>query len=147
MPTTSPERLMRGPPLFPGLMAASVCKKPSKLTSPAWILLFLAEITPTVTVCSSPKGFPMATTHSPTSKRSESPKFNTGSFFASILMTAKSKVGSVPRTFAGNVRPSERVTVILSAPSTTWLFVKICPSSVTTKPEPRPFIGIVRENR
>jgi len=54
MPTTRPSMFSRGPPLLPGLMAASVWSSPSKFTSSAWMLLFLAEMTPAVTECSKP---------------------------------------------------------------------------------------------
>ena len=70
--------------------AASVWKNPSKLSCSSLMLRFFAEMTPTVTVCSSPKGFPIATTHSPTWVLSESPIFSTGSLLALIRMTARS---------------------------------------------------------
>ena len=147
IPTTLPFRSMRGPPLFPGLIAASVWRNPSKFTFSAWMLLFFAEMTPTVTVCSSPYGLPIATTHSPTSDLSESPISRTGRLVPSTLMMARSNVGSRPRIFASRFRPSDIVTVILSAPSTTWLLVRILPSAETMNPEPRPFIGTVLEYR
>ena len=53
-------------------------------------------------------------------------------------MTARSVDGSVPRISASNVRPSARVTVSLSAPATTWLFVSTWPASSMMTPEPWP---------
>ena len=45
---------MSGPPLLPGLIAASVWRKPWKLTPGAWSVLFLAETMPAVTVLPKP---------------------------------------------------------------------------------------------
>ena len=42
---------------------------------------------------------------------------------------------------ASNSRSSFRVTIIRSAPSTTWLFVSMCPSSSMTSPVPTPPAG------
>ena len=67
MPMTSPSRLMSGPPLEPGLMAASVCKKSlmrmvlPRLTWPRSRALMM----PCVTVWFRPNGLPMASTHWP----------------------------------------------------------------------------------
>src|SRR5215469_6720163 len=94
---------------------------------------------PAVTVLSSPKGLPMATTHSPTLSASESPSCATGrSALASILSTARSVLGSRPRTFAGNSRPSLSATLISFAFSTTWLLVMTMPSLRMMNPEPDP---------
>ena len=73
----------------------------------------------TVNANASPRGFPMASTHSPTRVESELPNPTLGSERASILMTATSVFGSVPTTFAVNSRLSYRRTVTLSAPATT----------------------------
>src|SRR5439155_1699306 len=72
----------------------------------------------------SPRGFPIASAHSPICVESEFPKATVGRFCASILSTAMSVWGSVPTTFAWNTRLSSSRTVTLSAPSTTWLLVR-----------------------
>ncbi|OPZ57555.1 MAG: hypothetical protein BWY88_01172 [Synergistetes bacterium ADurb.Bin520] len=147
IPTTLPERSSKGPPLLPGLMAASVWRNPWKFTSFARMLRFFAEMTPTVMVCSRPKGLPMAATHSPTSSLSESPRERTGRSLASIFTTARSKVGSRPTSFAGYSLPEANVTVILSASATTWLLVRMYPSAVTKKPDPAPRMGTMSLKR
>ena len=53
-----------------------------------------------------------------------------------MRITAISVSGSWPTTSAPQSRPSERVTFTLELPSTTWLFVRISPSSANTNPEP-----------
>ena len=65
------------------------------------------------------------TTTSPTRTRSESPKANTGRLLASIFNTARSLGGSVPTTLASRVRSSFKSTLICSAPSITWWFVRM----------------------
>ena len=70
IPTTSPLILNNGPPEFPWFIEASVWIKSSYL--PRLISLFLADIIPAVTVPPNPKGFPIATTQSPTLALSES---------------------------------------------------------------------------
>ena len=67
MPTASPLALISGPPLFPGLIEASVWMKSSY--GPPPITRPVALTMPVVTVCSRPKGLPMAMTGSPVSKR------------------------------------------------------------------------------
>ena len=79
MPMTSPLMFSSGPPLLPGLMAASVCRKcwnwrASGRSRP------LALMMPAVTVASSPKGEPMATAQSPTWTASELPILAAASF-------------------------------------------------------------------
>ncbi len=61
-PITRPQLSSKGPPLFPGFMAASVWTSPVKEASLLWIDLSRALITPDVTVGppTRPKGFPMA---------------------------------------------------------------------------------------
>src|SRR5947207_1255967 len=63
MPITSPRKLINGPPLFPGLIAASVCSRSPKasvrLGRPLELMI------PSVTVSSNPNGLPMAKTKSP----------------------------------------------------------------------------------
>ncbi len=93
---------------------------------------------PAVTVLSSPKGEPMAITHSPTRKRDTSPMRTVGKRVASILTTAMSVRRSAPTTRAENSRPSVSVTTTSSAPSTTCALVMMKPSALRMKPEPTP---------
>ena len=58
--------------------------------------------------------------------------------FASTRMTARSVAGSRPRSRADSMRPSRRRTLMDSASSMTWLFVRIAPSVLKTTPEPIP---------
>lgn len=63
MPTTSPVELTRGPPLLPGLSAASVWIRSSiRRPRSARKDRPRAETTPVVTVASKPSGAPMAMT-------------------------------------------------------------------------------------
>ena len=77
---------------------------------------------PAVTVRSSPNGFPIATTGSPTWTLSESASESGVSAFASTftLSRARSVDGSVPTTFAETVSWFEKLTSIDVAPWTTW---------------------------
>ena len=66
-----------GPPELPGLIGAEVCSKPLKsMTCPSSFEIgssrLKAETTPTVTVCWSSSGSPMAIAHWPCCRRSES---------------------------------------------------------------------------
>jgi len=65
IPTSKPLASTSAPPELPGLMAASVCMKFSKVDRPNW-LRPRALTMPEVTVCPTPKGLPMASTESPT---------------------------------------------------------------------------------
>lgn len=69
-PMTAPVASTRGPPEFPGLMAASVWSaliyEFSLLPSPAVTARSFALMIPSVTVPESPSGEPMAMTESPT---------------------------------------------------------------------------------
>ena len=65
--TTSPRALKIGPPLLPGLMAASVWM--SRIWS---IVRVVLETIPWVTLRSMPSGLPMANTMSPTRRSSRS---------------------------------------------------------------------------
>jgi hypothetical protein len=78
---------------------------------------------PMVTVWPTPSGLPIASTTSPTCTASELPSASAGSPSAVTLSSATSLGLSVPTTAAGSVRPSGNSTVMLSAPSITWLFV------------------------
>jgi len=107
MPITSPSRLSSGPPLLPGLMAASVCRKSSYMFM--WMFRLLALMIPDVTVPVSPSGAPMASTRSPISTASLSPRVTKGSgSFASIRTTARSVFGSFLMARPVKVRPSWR---------------------------------------
>ena len=88
IPITSPSKLNKGPPELPWLIDASVCIKSSYLVK--LISLFLADIIPEVTVPPKPKGFPIATTQSPTLDLSEFPnstilKFSDDSIFNTAI--------------------------------------------------------------
>ena len=72
-----------------------------------------------------PNGLPIATTHSPTLTLSESPSLAAGRLSASIFITARSLLGSVPCTTPLNFLPSESVTSISLASLTTCSFVRI----------------------
>ena len=103
---------------------------------------FRALTMPLVTVASRPKGEPTATTSSPTPSASESPiEAGVRPLTPSALMTARSVTGSVPTTVASAVVPSSKLTDSSppsAATSTTWLLVRISPSSLRITPEPEP---------
>ena len=99
----------------------------------------VALTTPTVTVCSSPNGLPMAMAHSPTSMRSESPSFAAMMLSsAGIRITARSVVASVPTIFPATSFLLWNRTVISSAPLMTWRFVRMWPCVSMMTPEPTP---------
>ena len=64
---TRPAASRSGPPELPGLIAASVWMTPS-ISKPfgAWIVRFVADTTPVVSVRSRPNGLPIAIVGSPT---------------------------------------------------------------------------------
>ena len=74
MPITRPSRSKIGPPELPWLMAASVCRKASRPKARWCSSRPLPEMMPVVTVIPRPSPLPMATTQSPTSIPSESPR-------------------------------------------------------------------------
>ena len=137
MPNKLPCTSTKAPPELPGLMAASVWMKFSKVLMPSW-LRPSADTMPLVTVCPTPKGFPMANTMSPTWTCSELFITITGSLSKLTLSTAKSVSGSVPMILACVWRPSLSITKISSAASTTWLFVSMYPCGLTMTPLPKP---------
>ena len=98
----------------------------------------LALTMPAVTVFSSPKGEPIAITHSPTRSRLTSPTLTAGSPDASIFTTATSVRLSAPTIRALNSRLSVKVTMTSSAPSTTCALVITNPSEVKINPDPTP---------
>ena len=97
---------------------------------------------PVVTVDSRPNGEPIATTVWPTLTSLELPSVAVGrSLTPSALMTATSVATSRPTIVALAFVPSLKATVIeppSAAASTTWLFVRILPSSLMTTPVPVP---------
>ena len=79
----------------------------------AWIRRCSALTMPAVTVRSSPKGLPMATTASPTSTALELPRVsgvNERDHAPWIFRTAMSVEGSVPTTVASFFSSSEKLT-------------------------------------
>ncbi len=99
---------------------------------------------PWVTLSLRPSGWPIATTHWPTSTLSESPKVRKGrGSDTEIWMTARSVLGSVPTTLPGNCLPSDSRTWIWVAPATTWLLVRMWPSLSMRIPEPMPTISFL----
>ena len=130
MPITSPRVFMSGPPELPGLIAASVWMKSviayvSRFRPASSLPRPLALMMPAVTVKFSPSGLPMATTHSPMRSFWSSPSPTVGRPLPSILSTATSVCGSRPTIFALNSRRSLISTFTRSAPSTTWLLVRM----------------------
>ena len=91
MPTTAPSMSTSAPPELPGLMAASVWMKKPESLMPR-LVRASAETMPLVTVWPTPNGLPTASTRSPTSSASESPKSSTGKSSPpfSIFSTARS---------------------------------------------------------
>ena len=73
MPITSPRMFSSGPPLLPGLMAASVCRKCWNCWDRRSTSRSLALMMPAVTVAWKPNGEPMAMAQSPTCTASELP--------------------------------------------------------------------------
>jgi hypothetical protein len=129
---------------LPGLIAASVWMRLWRIGRPGCSMLRpRALTTPTVTVGppSIQNGLPMAMTVSPMARREESPRGTVARRPASIFSTARSVNRSAPTSVARNRRPSARVTLVSSTPSTTWLFVRMYPRRSTTKPEPSPRVG------
>mmetsp|Transcript_19872 Transcript_19872/g.34207 ORF Transcript_19872/g.34207 Transcript_19872/m.34207 type:complete len:220 (-) Transcript_19872:1079-1738(-) len=81
-PTTSPFKFNKGPPEFPGLMAASVCIQ-FLISFPATPVMERpnADTTPEERVLSNPNGLPMATRDCPTRRFEDDPygsAFNEG---------------------------------------------------------------------
>ena len=127
MPITSPRMLSSGPPLLPGLMAASVCRKCWNWEVSPGISRSLALMMPAVTVAWNPKGDPMAMHQSPTWTASELPILaGTTLLLPSTRMTARSVGASTPTTLASySVGSSVNFTWMRSALSTTWLLVRM----------------------
>ncbi len=147
IPITSPFMSTNGPPLLPGLIAASVwiagyvvalpCASVPTLTG-----RFKALTMPLVTVDSRPYGDPIATTSWPTSSWSDRPIVaGVSPLTSSAWITAVSVSGSVPSTVAEVCDPSSNDTSRVPespASSTTWLLVRIVPSALRMMPDPEP---------
>ncbi len=123
MPITSPPTFSSGPPELPGLIGASVCSTLS-IVKPLGAVIWRcsAEITPVVSVRSRSNGLPIAYTGSPTWTALESPSVSGCSVRPSVEMcsTARSLEGSLPTTLASTDLPFSKLTVTLTAFSTTW---------------------------
>ena len=107
MPITRPRLSSSGPPLLPGLSAASVWIT----LSTRWPVMLRkvrprALTTPAVTVESKPNGLPIATTSWPTRRPADSPSCACGNPDASACTTATSVHGSAPTTRPETSRPS-----------------------------------------
>mmetsp|Transcript_2689 Transcript_2689/g.3605 ORF Transcript_2689/g.3605 Transcript_2689/m.3605 type:complete len:214 (-) Transcript_2689:398-1039(-) len=146
-PIKRPDESIRGPPEFPGLIAASVwmqfliTRPPNPSTS-----LPNADTTPVVTVLSKPNGFPIAKADWPTCKSLEVPTFKgVGNMLVGhfILSTAKSFSGSTPTTLASQASAipcNLTLTVVGMVPvaKITWQFVTTCPCESHKIPDPVP---------
>jgi hypothetical protein len=97
IPITAPVASSSGPPLLPGLIAASVWMRLSSWLLSVWISRPVAETMPLVTVFENvPSGLPIATTSSPTLSASESPIVAAVRPVASIFTMARSVSVSIP---------------------------------------------------
>jgi len=98
-------------------------------------VLSFALIIPSVSVNCNPNGFPIAIAFSPIFTSSESPR-STLLKFPSIFSSAMSSSWSIPISWTWWDFVSYVKTPATSAPSTTWLFVTMYPSSVNMNPVP-----------
>src|SRR6266567_4217964 len=146
MPTTWSDALYSGPPESPAWIAASVSISPASVIEPppdsslTVIVRRRATTTPAAAlgVPPTPPALPTPVTESPTDTagseamsavaRPEAPESG---------RTAMSAVTSYPTTLAEYVRTVlTKVTLMLVAPSMTWLLVSISPEEVRTRPVP-----------
>ncbi len=106
-PITLPSRSASGPPLLPGLIAASVWIRPSTTKSVPGSGLPRAPIRPIETVGApgSPRALPIARTIWPTLSLSESASVAKGRFSASTFTSATSVAWSVPITSPTKAHP------------------------------------------
>jgi hypothetical protein len=133
MPMTAPVPSTRAPPELPGLIGASVCTalitalvslpSPDSRTGRSSALTM-----PLVTVPARPSGEPMATTGSPTTRSSDSPRDAATRPGFSTFRTARSLAGSRPTIRAAEPLPSLKTARISAdstsaAPEMTWLLV------------------------
>mmetsp|Transcript_33688 Transcript_33688/g.104616 ORF Transcript_33688/g.104616 Transcript_33688/m.104616 type:complete len:277 (+) Transcript_33688:230-1060(+) len=143
-PMRQPRALSNGPPLFPGLIAASVWMSP-RIFRPLTPFISLPRplTMPLVRVWSRPKGFPIARTRCPTRRLDELPRSSgvREAFalpFCTSRSTARSVSASMPMRVASQDVWSDSTTVARSASLMTWKFVTTCWSS-QTKPDPVPW--------
>ena len=132
MPITSPSRVTSGPPLLPGLMAASVC---TSVTPPtARTALTMPRVTE---LCRTPSGEPTAITSWPLRTRAAEPSGSTCCDTSGFRTrsTAMSTSDEEAATLAARVLPSNRRMVTLHAPGTTWALVRTV-SGATKNPLP-----------
>mmetsp|Transcript_45013 Transcript_45013/g.113957 ORF Transcript_45013/g.113957 Transcript_45013/m.113957 type:complete len:228 (+) Transcript_45013:182-865(+) len=98
-PMTAPEESRSGPPLLPGLMAASVWMPPP-MTVPSWLRMSRPRplMAPVVRVWSKPKGLPIARHSCPTRRLLEAPSCTgrSASGGALTFTTARSRRRSAP---------------------------------------------------
>ena len=119
-PMTAPVASRSGPPLLPGLIAASVWRRFVRVVGwpvdSSWTVMVRpgggSPFTDSVKV---PSGLPIAIAVSPTWSSSSSPMTAGVSPVASILISARSVSFEMSTTFAGNWRPSASSTVRLCA--------------------------------
>mmetsp|Transcript_15158 Transcript_15158/g.41734 ORF Transcript_15158/g.41734 Transcript_15158/m.41734 type:complete len:231 (-) Transcript_15158:139-831(-) len=143
MPMTFPSLFINGPPLFPGLMEASVWMTPLIGRPPApSILRETPLMMPRLKLCSKPNGLPKAKTFWPTRRLADVARSNgtmspggsgwpDSTDFAPTRRTATSLAGSMPMTTESIVVrrsfPSlsfvTNVTNGASVPCNTWKFV------------------------
>ena len=121
MPTRRPVMSSSAPPLFPWLIAASVCRRSSySRTTPSgartWIDRPVADSTPLVTVLAWPWGLPIAMTVSPIMRSDERPisiGCTRSSPSSATCRRARSRVGDELSTRALRSRPSRSLTSTL----------------------------------
>ena len=139
MATTWPSAFSSGPPELPGLMAASVWMRLSRVIPWAWMLRSVAEMMPSVTLGGPPRlsALPMATTSSPTRTSRDTPSSaGVRPLTSAIWISAMSSSGRLPTSEAASLRPSDNMTSIVVAEATTWALVSTSPSSEMITPEP-----------
>ena len=132
MPMTLPVWSRSGPPLLPGLIAASVWSRPVSVTGrpvvSSWTVIVrpVADRMPLVTVSVNvPSGLPIAMVVSPTWSVPESPMVAGLRPVASTLISARSLSSDSLTILAVSWRPSESSTVSESLPVTTCLLVRM----------------------
>ena len=138
IPTRRPAASTSGPPLFPGLMGASVWMKILGSSSLNWRAAALTI--PMLTELSMPSGLPKASTSSPCLRSVELPKTRAWRPVASIFKSARSSRRSFPMSFPSNIElclgTPFALTRMVRAPSTTCALVMMYPSSDMITPEP-----------
>ena len=132
MPMTRPLASSSGPPLLPGLIAASVWSRLVSVTgwpvTSSWTVMVrpVADRMPLVTVSVNvPSGLPIAITVWPTWSDEASPMTAGLSPVVWTLMRARSWSVDCVTMVAGNCSPSASSTVSDWLPATTWRFVRM----------------------